>query len=364
MKAKLVYAIVSGSFTMVLAQSPFTPGNLVVLQVGSGSGALSSAGAPVYIDEFSPSLPNTQVQQISIPSDFSAGITLSGSASSEGALTLSPNGTTLTFAGYRTNAGLASVATSTAWRAAGVIDAQGNFTVGATTVGTSAYAGNNVRSAVSAGGNLWMGGTGSGANSGVWVSSAGGTPSLIANANVRNVNIFNGNLFYSSGASTTLGIYQFIGLPTGAATASALFTISTTGASPYDFALSPDGNTAYVADDGSSTSRGIGKWVNNSGTWSLAYTLSVGGSVGARQMTVNWGTTPAIFATTSETVSNRLVEVVDNGSLATETLTVLDTASANTLYRGVDFAPIPEPATVALAAAGLALLRRGRRGRA
>ena len=128
--------------------------------------------------------------------------------------------------------------------------------------------------------------------------------------------------------------------------------------------MSPDGNTIYVADDGGYLTRGIEKWVNAGGTWTLAYRLPVGNLVGALQLAVEWGATPTIFTTTSETSSNRLVEVVDNGSATASTETTLDTASGNTFFRGVSLAPIPEPAAVALLGLGLvALFARSQRRR-
>ena len=340
-----------------LGQTAFTPGDLVVLQVGDGSTALSSAAAPVYADEFS-LIPGTMVQQLAVPSSGS-GLVLSGTTATEGALTLSPNGTFLTFAGYSASAGTAGISTSTVGRSVGVFNFLGGFSTVAPS-GSTAFSGSYVSSGVSDNNSYWMSGNAAvTGNGGLWYSTGSGAPVQVAGGTVRNANIFNGNLLYSSG-SGTLGIFQFTGLPTGTATASALFTEAS--GSPNDFALSADGKTMYVADDGTFATRGIQKWVNNSGTWSLAYRLAVGNSAGARQLAVQWGTTPIIFATTSETVSNRVVEIVDNGSAGSSTTTTLDTAGANTLYRGVDFAPIPEPSVVAVVALG-ALTLVARRSR-
>src|SRR5690242_589471 len=43
----------------------FAPGNLVVVRVGTGSGALSSAAAPVFLDEYTPA--GSLVQTIPMP---------------------------------------------------------------------------------------------------------------------------------------------------------------------------------------------------------------------------------------------------------------------------------------------------------
>jgi len=294
-----------------------------------------------------------------VPAD-GTGLTLSGSASSEGALTLSSDGTLVTFAGYVASAGTTGIAGSGVPRAVGVLNAQGTFSVTASTVGSLAFASNNVRSAVSDGRGYWMGGTAAvSANGGVWYSTGSGTPAQVASGNIRNLNLSSGSLFYSTGSGTH-GIYQFTGLPTGTASAGSALIPTGSSSSPYDFAISADGNTAYVADDGGTT-QGVQKWVKSSGTWSLAYTLPVGSTSGARQLTVDWGNS-LIFATTAESTANRLIEIFDGGSVGASTETTLDTAPANTLYRGVDFAPIPEPSTVTLLGLGLVALfaRRNR----
>ena len=352
MKAKLSCAVSLLSLTTIWAQTSFIPGNLAVLQVGDGSTPLGTAGAPLFVDEFGLD-PGSLVQQITIPATGS-GLTLGGSTTTEGALTLSSDGTFLTFGGYMASAGTAGISSSTVPRAVGVINHLGSFSVTASTSGSLAFSGGSVSSAISDGHNYWMSGTAADpANGGIWSSTGAGAPTQVSAGSLRNARISNGNLGYTTGSGTP-GVYQFAGVPTGAATASSLFAITSPLPGPNAFAISPDGNTAYVADDGGFLSRGVQKWVNNGGTWTLAYRLAVGGNAGTRQLTVEWGANPIIFATTSELVSNRVVEVFDNGSAASSTVTTLDTAAANTLYRGVDFAPIPEPSTVAVLALGLA----------
>jgi len=113
--------------------------------------------------------------------------------------------------------------------------------------------------------------------------------------------------------------------------------------SPYGFAISPDGNTAYVADDGGATGDtvgGIQKWTKSENTsWARQYIFTTT----ARGLTVDFsGANPVIYATTTETPNNKIIKIVDTGSSAT----AVNVASAGTNYvfRGVDFSPAATPA--------------------
>jgi len=338
---------------------PFTAGDLAVLQVGDGSAGLTSGSTALFIDEFTTS--GTFVQRIAIPAAGGTALTESGTASSEGALTLSSDRSVLTFAGYAASpgiAGIASTAAATYSRGVGVINASGAYSRVAT--GSSAFDGNNVRTAVSDGHNYWLAGTASAtANSGIWCSTAGGVPVQVSSGNFRNANIANGNLQVSTG-SAPWGLNSFSGLPTGTATSSQWLTMTAGNPSPYDFAVSPDGTFAYLADDRSGkTYGGIERWNFNAGTWTMAYNLAPGTTAndGMRQFTVDFsGAHPVIYGTTVEGSANRLVEVTDAG--AGSAFTLLATAPANEVYRGVDFTPtqVPEPSPLVLIGLGSLLL--------
>jgi hypothetical protein len=334
---------------------------LAVLQVGDGSGALTSGSTALFIDEFRMS--GSLVQTIGIPTTGGTQLTCSGTASSEGALTLSSDGSVLTFAGYAASPGVSAIAGTSAAtysRAVGVISASGTYSRVAT--GSSAFDGNNVRSAVSDGHNYWLAGTASAtANSGIWCSTAGGVPVQVSSGNFRNANIINGSLQVSTG-SAPWGLNNFSGLPTGTATSTQWLTMTAGNPSPYDFAVSPDGTFAYLADDRSGkTYGGIERWNFNAGTWTMAYNLAPGATSndGMRQFTVDFsGANPVIYGTTVEASANRLVEVTDMGAGSASPFTVLATAGPNTVFRGVDCTPVqvPEPSTLTLLGLGSLLL--------
>src|SRR5262245_10500634 len=81
--------------------APFTPGNLVVVRVGDGTGTLGTAAAPTFLLECTTT--GTLVQTIPLPTAVSGSnhiLTNAGNATSEGFLTLSSNGRYLLLGGY------------------------------------------------------------------------------------------------------------------------------------------------------------------------------------------------------------------------------------------------------------------------
>lgn len=368
MKKLLVPTLLFGSF--LAAQAQFTAGDLVVLRDGTGAAALSSAGTAIFLDQYTTL--GTFVNSLAIPASGTTALVNSGTAGSEGALNLSANGQYLVFAGYNTNAGVSSIASTTdaaAPRGVATVDASGDYSLSATT--STAFSANNIRSGATDGsGNYWA----VGANSGT-VYMGTGTPASLSGtvANSRVIQDIGGNLFYSTGSGVNpggRGIYEISGAPTsGTAATNILLTTGTqfgAGASPYDFAFNSAMTIAYVADANSFTNSttvgGVEKWTFNGSAWVFNYSLSLGTN-GAVGLAVDFsGSTPEIFATSANGQS--LFAISDTNSTAAGTL--LDTASANEAFRGLDFAPTsaPEPSTLALGGLGLAaiaLLRRNRK---
>lgn len=89
----------------------FTPGNLVIYRVGDGGATLISAAAPVFLDEYTPD--GAWVQSIPMPTAVSGSnrrLVSSGSATSEGYLTLSTDTNYLVLTGYDADVGTGPLA--------------------------------------------------------------------------------------------------------------------------------------------------------------------------------------------------------------------------------------------------------------
>ena len=128
----------------------FTPNDIAVVRVGTGTGSLTNASTAVYIDEYNPTN-GMLVQSIALPTaddlpNHIHALTSSGTASSEGELNLSTNGQFLVMTGYDTAPGMTSVSgtTSTAVpRSVGIVGVNGS--IDTSTALTDFASGNNPR---------------------------------------------------------------------------------------------------------------------------------------------------------------------------------------------------------------------------
>src|SRR5437868_1119964 len=110
------------------AQTPFIAGDLVIYRVGNGTDPLVNTGSPVFLDEYSPA--GTLVRSIAMPTTASGAnqpLVASGTATSEGLLSLSADGRFLTLTGYAppqpSTVSLPTTASATVPRTVGRVDA-------------------------------------------------------------------------------------------------------------------------------------------------------------------------------------------------------------------------------------------------
>ncbi len=331
-----------GLFARAQITPRFEPGNLVVLRVGDSIGVLGNTGNPVFLDEYTTN--GALTNSVAIPISGPTSLIIGGTATSEGVISRSANSNFIVMVGYNTDypytGSLAGSASASVPRDIATIDFNGNYNFITNT--ETEFSGNNIRSGASDGSNnFWA----VGAVSGTVYMGLASPPSTVESAldNSEVVNIFNGNLCLSSQKSTPVGVYSFDGLPTTTAATNLLFATGKSS-SPYGFAISPDKTVAYVADGGAaSAGGGIQKYTNN-GSWGLAYTLAAGATNGARELAVRFGSPSVIYATTTEASTNHLIAITDTNSRAA--VTVLATAAADEVFRGVQFTPEGSPPSI------------------
>ena len=386
---KSILPILTISFALFTSTSAkavnLTVGNLVVERVGAGGAtALASSAQNVAVLEFTTS--GTAVQTITFPTTGASQMTDSGSATSNGNLN-SYNGL-VAVTGYNSPVGTASVASSNT-KVTSVLDNTGAVVNRITypTTGTIPFTGNNLRSAIATSSTtFYAAGTASGTTGGVWYSDGASFTQVSSTAtgqptNMRNVEIYNGQLFASSSATTGYGIWSIgTGLPTSAGSTSTLAInmagIGTGTASPSGFVMFDTNkdsllDTAFIADDRTSAGGGLQKWTFNGTAWVNSYSLlfnaatsgltgtAGSGIVGIRGLTGGYDDTTgafSLFATTADASNNKIVSVVDTGTAPT-TFTTLASAGANFAFRGIDIMTVPEPSSATLLGLGfLALL--------
>ena len=340
--------------------SPFTPGNVVVARVGDGTAALTGSATAVFLLEYTPA--GTLVQTIALPSTATLpqrALTASGTSTSELGLTRSADGRYLILTGYDAAPGLASItgtASSATPRVIGRIAPDGSFDT-STAIG-DAFSATSIRSAASADGTSFYA---LGGNSGVrylpFANAATGTTVQLNTSptNTRVVNIFDGNLYITSGSGTNIGVNQVgTGLPTTSGQTVALLPGLPAGGigSPYafyfaDLSSSVAGvDVVYVVYDGTTTS-GIQKYSLVSGSWVSNGTIGSGTALRGLTAAVAGGTV-SLYATSGTSLYALADNAGYNAAPSTATLpTAIVTAAINTALRGLALAPVGAAATPA-----------------
>ena len=287
----------------------------------------------------------------------------------ESVLTLSANQQFLNFGGYnvtRPYQGTDVTAGNVTVRGIAAVNGLGYYALVLTNIGLYSGGQHFLRSVASTDGltNFWT--TGAASSAGIKYIAPGlyangqGIPALGGGlSGTRVAGIFQGSVVFSDaeGNLTQTGINSFDGLPTAPAATTLLFPVGT-AADPTDFAISPDGNTVYLADGravNGNAGGGIQRWDFDQVQWSLTYTLGTGSdaTAGARGLTVDFtqftgdgadGSGAVIYATTAEPSGNRLISIADAGPGSPVAL--LDTAGPNQMLRGVRFGPTAAPVYV------------------
>ncbi len=418
-----------------MAQS-FTAGNLVISMVDMPSS--TNAARPVTLQQFDLSgllsaslnasrayaMPSVSTSS-NDPAVLGNSFMLSGSATSEGLLTLSADRSALNIGGYSTFVGARGPSTSALQSIASSLNSSANLSTGvlagtgdaagsplrvqgnvARTFATvpanysattftrldNTYSGSNIRSAyTTASGSVLLGGTSlintsaNRASGGARIWTSGSSTTALTGpqgTDTNNPTFVNtrmvqdgpgGAIFAATQSSSTAGGFSpgIVSISGNTATNLPGMSVSTGSLAPNDFAFM-GASTIYVADEGSAGT-GVGQWGGLqrwdliAGNWTLAYVINnVGGAfAGLRSLTVVQDPasgSSVIYGITSES-SPRLVGVVDVG--AASQFTVLASAPQGFVFRSVEMTPgtvVPTPAGAALL--GLGALAAARRRRA
>lgn len=327
-----------------------TPGNILALRIGDGSTALGTNLAnPVFLDEITPS--GTVVQTIAMPMTDAGSnrrFALSGNATTDGVLNLSPDGKFLTLAGYNASSfyqtGITASPVASVQRLVALIDFNGTVN---TSTRSNAYDGIGTRAGVTVDGSgFWTTGpnTGSIPNGLVYVPFGNdGTGAVrISNINCRSVAITNSNIAVTT--ATTLGIIS--GLPTSGSF-SPTNIISAGLADAYNFVFLdmdpgvPGNDVVYIADN----TAGLKKFSFDGTTWTARGSRTgTTTTVTARKV----GATVELYTHSGTGAANTIYRIVDNAAFNANITgsgtgltsgTLISTAAANTVYRSVAFTP-------------------------
>ena len=338
--------------TTILASNPFTPGNLIVYRSGDSVNVITgtTAGA-IYLSEYTTGGSLVQVKRVSKNASGVNSIYCSSASTSEGQMTLNANGTNLVLPGYYTTLATASISTSTSAainRVVALVDINQN--VDTTTKLTDWSSGGSPRGATASGNSIYV----TGSQGGVRYAAKGATTSTQLSTtvtNMRNVNVFNGQLYASDNSGTTNRLSSIgTGLPTTSGQTMTNLPGTPTTNQPYGFFFAVlNGSVAgldvvYIADDNANT---ITKYSLVSGTWTSNGAITAQ-TVKGLTASIS-GTTVSLYGTaavTTPTVGTHIYSYTDatgyNGAITgSPTVTKLVDRSNVSLiaFRGIAFSP-------------------------
>ncbi len=359
MKATTRWAMIGLAAVVAAHGAPITPGNLLAFRVDGNGSALGSDAAIVHVDEYD--LAGNLIQTFTMPSGASGTrLTASGTATSEGKLSVSPNGEYIALAGYDAAENTLSVKSVLA-RTIGVIK-RSDGSVDLTTTGN--LGGNdNMRSATVAdnGSDLWFATAGAG-NGPYYISKGGSSGTQLTNVNSRGVRIFGGQLYEWGDAANNYGVYAVgSGLPTsGLQTLNGLPGLSGNPAlDTYGFFMAdldssvPGYDTLWMARDAT----GVSKYSLVGGTWTLNDTIDPGNVYHIDGLVTPGGVYIAIINNSN---IDLLYDTAGYNQPMSGSFTLLVSSATYNAFRGVAFV-VPEPSTIgllALAGGAIAVIRR------
>lgn len=351
--------------TAIAAQ--ITLGNLLIFRVDGNGAALASDGAIVKVDEYTTN--GVFVQTFTMPSGATGTrLVASGSATSEGKFSFSPDGQWVALIGYDAAENVASVKATLNRTIARIKTNDGSIDYST----TGPLGGNDNTRAVAvnnAGTKFWAAiagttgtsDTGRGPRYIPFGSGSAGTQ--LANINIRGCSIYTDQLYEWGDASGNFGVYGVgSGLPeTSGQTLNGLAGINGTTLGTYgifmaDLDTTEAGyDTLWMARDAS----GVSKYSKVSGTWTLNNTVDPGAVLHIAGIKETGNNVSIYIVEGSAGGSTRVMKMTDtagyNANMSEASFTeVVGDASVNEAFRGVAIAAIPEPAL--LGVAGVAVL--------
>lgn len=328
------------------AQS-FGSGNIVVVRIGTGTAMTAGVAQPVFLDEYNPC--GELIRSIPLP------VTTSGSNKrltlppasvdfSEGYISLSEDGQFLALGGYDAATGTTAVTSSTSTtvnRVVGIIDASAN--VNTSTAFSNRFSTVSIRSAVTDGSNIWA----AGGNGGIVYATTGSTGTsnvLLTGTTGRCLNIFDGQLYASSTATSLRLARVGTGLPaTASQTMTNLPGYPTSGGNPFQFFMarlngSDTVNVLYIADNNQ-----LKKYSLVSGSWIANGIIGLTGDKYRGLTGTVSGSDVILYALRRNDAGGEIIQYTDNtghnASFANLTPTIIVQADSNKVFRDLSMAP-------------------------
>lgn len=351
-KTLVLFMLILSFFSLANAQ--YTSGNLVLLMTGDGATTLSNAGMAVQLQEITTAgtLVGSAITVNNTGTTSGTRLVQSGTATSEGYMSLSGDGRYLSFAGYDATVGttgIAATANPTTTRMAGVINNAKTITLSGT---TTAYSANNMRSAVTENGtNIWM----AGSNTGV-ETVTNGTVSASSSAsntltNIRCLGIFGGQLYFTTASGTSQGLYKVgngVSTTTGQTASLMVGNTASVGFALLDADASIAGvDLLYILTDGAGTNQ-LTKYYYDGTSWTSKGSATVLNAKNIAVVSTACGTRELYIthyptATTSALIKFTETSTASGTAVFSGATTLLakshTTPNDRVIIRGVAFAP-------------------------